>query len=61
MIKIAPGLDLAKVGTRIKADTKIRAAALSATHMLVQRAALALDIAPEEFEVLEPRLREEQP
>ena len=61
MIKIAPGLDLQKVGTRDRSHTKARAAALSATHMLVQRAALELDIAPEEFEVLEPRLREGQP
>lgn len=61
MIKIAHGLDLHKIGTRDRTHTKIRAAALSATHMLVQRAALALDIAPEEFEVLEPRLREKQP
>ncbi|NVE89254.1 DEAD/DEAH box helicase [Vreelandella titanicae] len=61
MIKIAPGLDLHKIGTRDRAHTKIRAAALSATHMLVQRAALELDIAPEEFEVLEPRSRGGQP
>lgn len=61
MIKIAAGLDLHNIGKRDRRHTKIRAAALSATHMLVQRAALALDIAPEEFEVLEPRLREEQP
>ncbi|ENP7380576.1 DEAD/DEAH box helicase [Vibrio parahaemolyticus] len=61
MISIAPGLDLHKVGTREREHTKIRSAALSATHMLVQRAALAMDIAPEEFEVLEPRLREGHP
>lgn len=61
MIKIASGLDLHKLGTREREHTKIRSAALSATHMLVQRAALAMDIAPEEFEVLEPRLREGHP
>ena len=61
MINMAPGLDLHKVGTRVREHTKIRSAALSATHMLVQRAALAMDIAPEEFEVLEPRLREGHP
>jgi Lhr-like helicase len=61
MINIASGLDLSKVGTREREHTKIRSAALSATHMLVQRAALAMDIAPEEFEVLEPRLRGKHP
>jgi hypothetical protein len=34
-----------------------RAAAISATHLLVQKAALKLDVAPDEFEALEPRLR----
>ena len=33
----------------------VRAAAISATFLLVQRAALGLDIDPDEFEVLEPR------
>lgn len=61
MINIASGLDLSKIGTREREHTKIRSAALSATHMLVQRAALAMDIAPEEFEVLEPRSREGHP
>lgn len=61
MINVASGLDLSKVGTRERKHTKIRSAALSATHMLVQRAALEMDIAPEEFEVLEPRLREGRP
>ena len=36
--------------------TAVRAAALSATFILVNRAALALDIDPEEFDVIEPRL-----
>jgi DNA-binding GntR family transcriptional regulator len=34
-----------------------RAAAISATHLVVQKAALELDVAPDEFEALEPRLR----
>lgn len=38
-----------------------RAAAISATQILVQKAALALDVAPDEFEALEPRLRAGQP
>jgi hypothetical protein len=38
-----------------------RAAAISATHLLVQKAALELDVAPDEFEALEPRLRQDRP
>jgi hypothetical protein len=38
-----------------------RAAAISATHFLVQKAALVLDVAPDEFEALEPRLRAGRP
>lgn len=38
-----------------------RAAAISATHLLVQKAALELDVAPDEFEALEPRLRHGRP
>ena len=34
----------------------LRAAAFSASHMLVNRASLDLDIDPEEFDVLEPRI-----
>ena len=34
----------------------VRAAAFSASHMLVNRASLDLDIDPEEFDVLEPRI-----
>lgn len=41
--------------------TGARAAAISATHLLVQKAALALDVAPDEFEALEPRLRAGRP
>lgn len=36
--------------------TSVRAAALSATFILVNRAALELDVDPEEFDVIEPRL-----
>jgi DEAD/DEAH box helicase domain-containing protein len=35
--------------------TSVRAAALSATYILVTRAAIELDIDPEEFDVIEPR------
>jgi len=38
-----------------------RSAAISATQILVQKAALDLDVAPDEFEALEPRLRDGQP
>ncbi|MCW2283799.1 hypothetical protein M2323_001769 [Rhodoblastus acidophilus] len=38
-----------------------RAAAISATYMLIQQAAIELDVSPDEFEALEPRLRESRP
>ncbi|CAH2396696.1 hypothetical protein MES5069_1430010 [Mesorhizobium escarrei] len=38
-----------------------RAAAISATQILVQRAALELDVSSDEFEALEPRLRGGKP
>jgi hypothetical protein len=38
-----------------------RAAAISATQILVQKAALELDVAPDEFEALEPRVRSGRP
>lgn len=57
MRSIAPGLSLDRLGPRTIESTNLRAAAVSATHMLVQRAALALDVDPEEFEPLEPRPR----
>ncbi|WP_204117302.1 helicase-related protein [Paraburkholderia sp. C35] len=38
-----------------------RAAAISATQILVHRAALELDVSPDEFEALEPRLRAGKP
>ena len=57
---VPPGLDIAKC-SRAAADTSVRAALISATQLLVQRAALALDVAPEEFEALEPRVRHGRP
>ncbi|MER0238944.1 DEAD/DEAH box helicase [Fulvimarina sp. MAC8] len=42
-----------------QSKTSVRAAAISATQMLIQRAALELDVAPEEFESLAPRVVEE--
>lgn len=53
---IPSDLALARIGRSIW-QTSVRGAAISATHILVQRAALSLDVAPEEFEALEPRLR----
>ena len=41
--------------------TGVRAAAISAAHILVSKAASELDIDPEEFEVLEPRISHGQP
>lgn len=51
-IKGLSGRDL----VRALGSTATRAAALSATFILVNRAALALDVDPEEFDVIEPRL-----
>jgi hypothetical protein len=53
-------LDLvARRGNRFQISA--RAAAISATHLLVQKAALELDVDPDEFEALEPRLRGGRP
>jgi hypothetical protein len=41
---------------RALSATAVRAAAISATFMLVNRAAIELDIDPEEFDVIEPRV-----
>jgi hypothetical protein len=60
MTRIPHGLRLDKIG-RDPQRTSIRAAAVSATQLIVQRAALELDIAPDEFEALEPRLRQGLP
>lgn len=43
-------------GIEGKGVTSVRAAALSATFLLVNRAALDLDLDPAEFDVIEPRL-----
>ena len=55
-----PGLALGRMG-RKPWQTSVRAAAVSATQLIIQRAALELDVAPEEFEALEPRLRQGMP
>ncbi|MDB5963477.1 MAG: Helicase [Massilia sp.] len=60
MDTIPPGTAFGRLG-RQRWQTSVRAAAISATQLLVQRAALELDIAPEEFETLEPRLRNGRP
>ncbi|MEQ5840444.1 DEAD/DEAH box helicase [Paraburkholderia acidicola] len=57
---VSVALDLGRIG-RDFYHTSIRASLVSATHLLMQRAALELDIAPEEFEPLEPRLRDGKP
>ena len=55
--KVVPqGLKPHLWGTEINRDPAIRAAALSATFILVHRAALDLDVDPEEFDVVEPRM-----
>ncbi len=55
--KVVPrGLKPNLWGAEIERDAAIRAAALSATFILVHRAALELDIDPDEFDVVEPRM-----
>lgn len=57
-----PRLTLDKVARRgAFSDIPTRAAAVSATQILVQRAALEFDVSAEEFEALEPRLRSGKP
>lgn len=51
---VRTGLRLAAV-ERDEGNTAVRAAALSAVFLLVQRAALELDVDPEEFDVIDPR------
>lgn len=58
--EIPVGLNLSRLG-RTKEGLSVRAAAISATQLLQQRASLELDIAPEEFEALEPRIRDGKP
>jgi hypothetical protein len=53
LLDMDTGLSL---GRRDPARTSMRAAAISATEILVQRAALDLDIAPEEFDALAPNI-----
>jgi hypothetical protein len=53
---VPPGLKPHLWGTEIERDPAIRAAALSATFILVHKAALELDVDPEEFDVVEPRM-----
>jgi DEAD/DEAH box helicase domain-containing protein len=53
--RVQPGLRLDRVsGDRV--ITSVRAAALSATFIMVHRAALDLDIDPEEFDIIDPRV-----
>jgi hypothetical protein len=52
---LADDLCLERVGRGSLARTGVRAAAISATFLLVTRAAEFLDVDPEEFDVLEPR------
>jgi DEAD/DEAH box helicase domain-containing protein len=55
--KVVPqGLKPNLWGAEIERDPAIRAAALSATFILVHRAALELDVDPDEFDVVEPRM-----
>lgn len=61
MTQIPIGLAFDRVGSRSPHATSVRSAAISATHLVVQRAALEMDIGPEEFEALEPRLRQGRP
>lgn len=60
-VTINEGLRLEKVGSTTalmnsNASTAVRSAALSATYLLVNRAALELDLDPAEFDVIEPRM-----
>ncbi|MEI9903033.1 MAG: hypothetical protein WDN06_02895 [Asticcacaulis sp.] len=45
----------------LNSNLPTRAAAISATQILIQRAALELDVSADEFEALEPRLRASSP
>lgn len=60
MAALPDGLALDRIN-RNAHSAGVRAAAITATQLVVQRAALELDIAPEEFEALEPRLRQGLP
>jgi len=54
--KVPRGLRPQMVGAGQQRVTSVRAAAISAAQILVNRAALELDIDPEEFDVLDPRI-----
>lgn len=54
------GINLARVG-RAVSDTGVRAGLISATQLLVQRSALEMDIDPDEFDPLEPRVTRGRP
>jgi hypothetical protein len=57
-----PRLTLDRVARRgERSHLPTRAAAISATQIIVQRCAIELDVAAEEFEALEPRLRSGRP
>ena len=60
MKSIPKGLALDKFD-RKPFGASLRAAAISATHLVVQRAALEMDIDPDEYDVLEPRKRKGMP
>ena len=53
--RVQPGLRLERVSDD-RVITSVRAAALSATFIMVHRAALDLDIDPEEFDIIDPRV-----
>lgn len=52
--RIDPRLAIADVA-RFDGNTAVRASAISATVIITQKASMALDIDPEEFDVIEPR------
>lgn len=59
-VELNPNLRLLEMDVSMKrreaSRTSVRAAAISATEIIVQRAALELDIAPEEFDTLAPNI-----
>ena len=60
--RVAPGLRVHAVARSSSGefgDSALRSAALSATFILVNAAAIELDVDPEEFDVLEPRVYED--
>ncbi len=59
-VSVHHGLRAHMVGAGTQRRTAVRAAAISAAYLLVNRAARELDIDPEEFDVLEPRFSMEK-